>query len=115
MSFTGSPASRRAFAVPPVEMSSTPKAVRTLANSTNPVLSVALSNARRMRLSVPEVTLLLLVALAASSSTRTKEQTTLRMRMSHVMERDNALCISRWISTQTQRVVDASGEESIYD
>ena len=45
----GRPASRRARAVPPVETSSTPKPARTWANSTRPVLSVTLSNARRMR------------------------------------------------------------------
>jgi hypothetical protein len=46
MSFTASPASRRALAVPPVEINSTPAAARVRANSTRPVLSETESNAR---------------------------------------------------------------------
>ncbi len=42
------PASRSAFAVPPVETSSTPKPASARANSTRPVLSVTLSSARRI-------------------------------------------------------------------
>ena len=45
MSRTVRPAARRAEAVPPVEMSSTPWAARAWANSTRPVLSVTLSKA----------------------------------------------------------------------
>src|SRR5690348_409819 len=43
---TARPASRRAFAVPPVETSSTPNPASTRAKSTRPVLSVTLSSAR---------------------------------------------------------------------
>src|SRR5580698_4511075 len=51
MSFTRRSAARSALAVPPVEISSTPKPASVFANSTRPVLSVTLSRARRMRLS----------------------------------------------------------------
>src|SRR5215469_1414420 len=47
MSFTVSPASRRAFEVPPVETSSTPCPARARANSTRPALSVTERRARR--------------------------------------------------------------------
>src|SRR5439155_23813125 len=46
MSFTRMPESRSSFAVPPVEISSTPKPARLRAKSTNPVLSVTLRMAR---------------------------------------------------------------------
>src|SRR5690606_1259017 len=46
-SVTGSPASRSARAVPPVEISSNDKSSNALANSTIPVLSETLSSARR--------------------------------------------------------------------
>src|SRR5690242_8969736 len=48
MSLTLRPASRSVRAVPPVEISSTPKPASALANSTSPVLSVTLSRARRI-------------------------------------------------------------------
>src|SRR5437879_2012474 len=48
MSCTFSPASASVLRVPPVEISSTPKLAKSLANSTRPVLSLTLSKARRM-------------------------------------------------------------------
>jgi hypothetical protein len=47
MSRTAMPASRRAFEVPPVETSSTPRSARVWAKSTRPDLSVTESRARR--------------------------------------------------------------------
>src|SRR5262249_2691830 len=44
---TGTPASARSFAVPPVERISTPSAGRPRANSTTPRLSLTLTSARR--------------------------------------------------------------------
>ena len=70
------PASRSAFRVPPVETSSTPKPASVFANSTRPVLSVTLSRARRMRLSLFAVTLV--TPCDPCASARAKEQTTLR-------------------------------------
>ena len=46
MSFTLIPESRSSFAVPPVEISSTPRPASLRANSTSPVLSVTLRMAR---------------------------------------------------------------------
>src|SRR5258706_15540323 len=46
MSLTGMPESRNSFAVPPVETSSTPKAISLRANSSSPDLSVTLRMAR---------------------------------------------------------------------
>ena len=46
MSFTVTPESRNSFAVPPVEISSTPMPASLRANSTSPVLSVTLRMAR---------------------------------------------------------------------
>src|SRR5205085_6091023 len=48
MSFTASPASRSALAVPPVEISSTPAAASVWAKVTRPVLSETESSARRI-------------------------------------------------------------------
>ena len=50
---TGRPASRNAFAVPPVDSSSTLRAASARASSTRPVLSETDSSARRMVTGLP--------------------------------------------------------------
>jgi hypothetical protein len=47
-SFTGTPASRKVRADPPVDRISTPRSASTRANGTNPALSETEINARRM-------------------------------------------------------------------